>query len=45
MYPTPDSPTVDVTAESIPGKYNEKTELQADVKPGDKKLDWPLKSK
>jgi hypothetical protein len=45
MYPTPDSPTVDVTAESIPAKYNEKTELQKDVKPGDNKIDWPLKSK
>jgi hypothetical protein len=45
MYPTPDSPMVDVTAESIPEKYNEKTELQAEIKPGDNKYDWPLKSK
>ena len=45
MYPTPDSPTVDVTAEAIPEKFNDKTELKAEIKPGDNKLDWPLKSK
>jgi len=45
MYPTPDSPLVDVIVERIPERYNVKSELKGDVKAGANTLNWPLKSK
>lgn len=45
LYPTPDSQTRPVTEESLPAKYNEKTQLQLDVKPGANTKDWELQSK
>jgi hypothetical protein len=44
-YDEPGSPTIDVTTERIPAKYNAKTELTAEIKPGLNIIDWPLKSK
>lgn len=43
-YPTPDSPLVDIVQESIPPKYNVKSELLADIPPAGT-LDFALKSK
>jgi hypothetical protein len=45
LYNTPDSPKMPLTAEALPAKYNERTELQLDVKPGTNAKDWELKSK
>lgn len=45
LYDTPDSPTMDVTQEAVPAKYNEQTELQIDVKSGANKQDFKLQSK
>lgn len=45
MYAGADAPAVDVIVEAIPERYNTNTELHADIKLGDNKLDWPLKSK
>lgn len=45
LYNTPDSPLRDVTAEALPAKYNEKTELKLDVKPGLNDKDFELQSK
>jgi len=42
IYNTPDSPTMDVAEELLPKKYNEKTELTFDVKPGKNEKDFPL---
>jgi hypothetical protein len=41
----PDSPAIDILEEAVPGKFNTNTELQTDIKAGDTKRDWPLKSK
>lgn len=43
-YNTPDSPTVDVTVELIPAKYNAKSDLVRDIKADTKELDFELKS-
>jgi hypothetical protein len=41
----PESPPLDVLEESLPKRYNENTDQRADIKPGNNKIDWPLKSK
>jgi hypothetical protein len=45
MYDTPDSPTVPITAESLPPEYSdkEKSELTFEVRPGENEKDWELK--
>jgi hypothetical protein len=45
MYDTPDSPMIDVTKESIPEKYNAKSELKYKVERGTNTKDFDLKSK
>lgn len=45
LYNTPDSPVQDILEEALPGRYNDKTELQYEVKPGKNEKDWDLKSK
>jgi hypothetical protein len=45
IYPTPESPEMDITVESLPARYNENTELTLDVKPGKNEKDFPLTSK
>jgi hypothetical protein len=45
LYNTPDSPLRDVTAEALPAKYNEKSELKLDVKSGNTQKDFELQSK
>lgn len=44
-YDTPDSPEVDVTEEAVPERYNAKTELRLDVKPGPNTKDFDLSTK
>jgi hypothetical protein len=39
------SPLVDEYKEGLPARYNENTELTAEVKNGDNVFNWPLKSK
>lgn len=41
-YNTPDSPMQDVTAEYLPKKYNEQTELTFEVKPGKNERNFEL---
>ena len=45
MYDTADSPVMDVTRESLPAKYNVKTELEIDVVAGANNKDWKLDGK
>ena len=45
LYDTPDSATMDITQEAVPAKYNERTELQIDVKPGTNEKNFELQSK
>jgi hypothetical protein len=45
VYNTPNSPVMPVTAEALPARYNEKTELTLDVKPGRNTKDWALDGK
>jgi hypothetical protein len=45
LYETPGSPTQKVWVESLPAKYNEKTELQFDVQPGSNEKSFDLKTK
>lgn len=42
VYDTPDSPVRDVTAELLPAKYNQKSELALVVKPGPNEKDFTL---
>lgn len=45
-YETPDSPTVDLTEEMIPKRYNAQTELKTTIKPGTQEMPaFDLKSK
>jgi hypothetical protein len=44
-YDTPDSPLVDEYGETIPVKYNARSELRTEVKPGRNEADFPLRSK
>ena len=45
LYDTPDSPIQQILAESLPPKYNDKTELTLDVQPGKNQQDYELKTK
>ena len=45
LYNTPDSPSQDLLAEVLPERYNTKTELRLEVKPGKNEKDWELKTK
>ncbi len=42
LYDTPDSPVRQITAEALPAKYNEKTELRYEVKAGPNVKDFDL---
>ncbi|QDU88922.1 hypothetical protein Pla175_23060 [Pirellulimonas nuda] len=42
LYNTPDSPVRKIFAESLPDKYNNESELQIDVKPGENTRDLDL---
>jgi hypothetical protein len=44
MYQTPDSPTVDIVEELLPARYNVRSELTIDVKPGTQQGDYELVS-
>jgi hypothetical protein len=44
MYDTPDSPTVDVTEELLPKRYNAKSELTLKVEAGPQTKDFALQS-
>ena len=45
LYPTPQSPVAPIFEESLPAKYNEKTELTHDVAAGEQSKDWDLTSR
>jgi hypothetical protein len=45
VYPTPESPEMPITVEAILERYNDKTELTLDVKPGTNNKDWDLDKK
>jgi hypothetical protein len=45
LYDTPDSPVREVWAEVLPAKYNDATTLEFEVKPGENKQDYDLKTK
>jgi len=42
LYDTPDSPTMEITEEALPAKFNTATELTLDVTGGSVKKDWDL---
>jgi hypothetical protein len=44
MYETPDSPMVDITAESLPAQYNTQSTLTFKVVPGSQQQNYDLKS-
>jgi hypothetical protein len=45
LYNTPDSPVGTMYDEGLPAKYNEKSELTLEVKPGRNPKDWELQGK
>lgn len=45
LYDTPDSPVRPILAEALPPKYNDRSELQLDVKLGDNEQDYDLTTK
>ena len=45
LYPEPDSPTMDISEEVLPAKYNEATELRVEIKKGINTKDFDLKTK
>src|SRR5262249_45082181 len=45
LYNTPDAKLYPETREALPDRYNEKSELRLDVKPGKNQKDWELNSK
>jgi hypothetical protein len=45
LYDTPDSPVQPIMAESLPTKYNDATELTLDVKLGENRQNYDLKTK
>ena len=45
LYNTPDSPVQPITEESLPPKYNDRTELEIEVHPGDMECNFDLSSK
>jgi hypothetical protein len=44
LYNTPDSPSRDVLEESLPKRFNDKTDLRFDVQPGKNEKNWELKT-
>ncbi len=44
-YDAPNSPVHDVKKESLPSKYNEKTELIYEIQPGKNEKNWELTTK
>jgi hypothetical protein len=44
-YNSPDAPLVDVNGERLPERYNAKTELKFELKPGANVRDWSVESK
>lgn len=42
IYDTPDSPKMAVTAEALPARFNDASELELDVKPGKNTKDFNL---
>lgn len=42
LYDTPNSPIQKIMAESLPAKFNDKTELTVDVAPGESQKDFVL---
>jgi hypothetical protein len=45
LYPTADSPEMWTYIEGLPARYNDKTELELDVKSGTNNKDWDLQKK
>jgi hypothetical protein len=45
LYDTPDSPVKPLMAESLPARYNDATELEHEVKPGENRRDFALSTK
>lgn len=45
LYDTPDSPVQPITEESLPPKYNDRTELEIEVHPGEMECNFDLSSK
>jgi hypothetical protein len=45
LYNTPDSPYQDKMEETLPARYNNKTELTLEVKPGWNEKNWELKTR
>src|SRR5688572_29485795 len=45
LYETADSPLQEIMEEVLPEKYNEKTELRLDAKPGRNEQNWDLRIK
>lgn len=45
LYDTPDSPVRETFSESLPAKYNTKSELKFEAKPGSNQKDWELSAK
>ena len=43
-YDAPDSPYTEITKEQVPERYNDKTELKVEVKPGTNELPFDLKA-
>ena len=42
LYDTPDSPYKDLLAESLPPRFNDASELELDVQPGENRRDYDL---
>jgi hypothetical protein len=44
LYDTPDSPTMPITVEALPARYNQRTELKVEIKSGANQKDFDLQS-
>ena len=44
-YNSPNAPSVDISEERLPERYNAKTELKFELKPGANVKDWTVESK
>jgi len=45
LYNTPDSDELPIVRETLPAKYNDRTELMVDIQPGAKREDFALSTK
>jgi len=45
MYNTPDSEEIPIVRETLPAKYNNRTELLVDIQPGTNREDFSLSTK